>query len=57
VEHGQAPDSIIATKFKNDTVSQGVVRQRPLCPYPAQAKYAGKGDPNQASNWACKSLY
>jgi feruloyl esterase len=26
---------------------------RPLCPYPEEAKYKGKGDPNQAASFAC----
>lgn len=51
-EQGTAPNSIIATRFKNDTVSEGVERQRPLCMYPKQAKYLG-GDVNQASSWTC----
>jgi feruloyl esterase len=44
VENGKAPSQIIATKFKNDTdTSQGVLRQRPLCPYPQIARYKGGG--------------
>ena len=57
VEEGTAPDSVIATKFNNDKIEEGVVRQRPLCPYPRQAKYTGKGDPNEASSWTCQHLY
>ncbi|KAJ5737199.1 tannase and feruloyl esterase [Penicillium malachiteum] len=50
VENGTAPDSIIATKWKNDTTATNVLRQRPICHYPYQAKYDGKGDPDEASN-------
>lgn len=56
VEHGQAPDSIIATKWHNDTLQDSVMRQRPLCMFPKQAKYVG-GDQNAASSWECKMLY
>ena len=33
------------------------MRQRPLCPYPKQAKYTGHGSPNDAKNWKCEYLY
>jgi len=56
VEIGTAPDQIIATKFQNDTTTDQVMRQRPLCPYPKQAKYVGKGDPDAAENWQCRYL-
>jgi feruloyl esterase len=53
VEDDVAPEEIIATKYVNDTVELGVKRQRPLCPYPSQTKYNGKGDANLAQNWKC----
>ncbi|KAI0835197.1 tannase and feruloyl esterase [Hypoxylon sp. FL0890] len=56
VEEGKAPDQLIATKFVNDTASLGIQRQRPLCPYPKQAKYVS-GDPDEAESWECRSLY
>ncbi|KAI0968704.1 feruloyl esterase B precursor [Xylaria arbuscula] len=56
VEAGDAPDQLIATKFVNDTATLGVQSQRPLCPYPKQAKYTS-GDPNTPGSWECKSLY
>jgi feruloyl esterase len=54
VEQGRAPDAIIATKFRDDDAAKGIVMQRPLCPYPEEAKYDGKGDPNNARNFTCK---
>jgi len=51
VEHG------IATKYVNDNVTSGVKRQRPLCPYPSQARYNGTGNPDRAESWACEDLY
>lgn len=32
VENGNAPDDIIAVKYKNDNKSEGVAFTRPLCP-------------------------
>jgi feruloyl esterase len=54
VEEGKAPDSIIATKFTDDDPSKGIAMQRPLCPYPQEAKYEGSGDPNDAANFTCR---
>lgn len=53
VEHGERPQYIIATKYKDDDQGQPVLRTMPLCPYPAMAKYNGKGDVNAAENWSC----
>jgi hypothetical protein len=32
-----------------------VKRELPLCPYPQQARYDGKGPVESASSWACAS--
>ncbi|WP_333605796.1 tannase/feruloyl esterase family alpha/beta hydrolase [Novosphingobium sp.] len=53
VEQGVKPTHFIATKYKDDEESQPVLRTMPLCPYPAVAKYSGKGDVNDARNWSC----
>jgi len=53
VEQGTAPNSIIATHYVNNVVSQGVAFQRPLCPFPQRAEYVGQGDPNNAASFAC----
>ncbi|KAJ5938993.1 ferulic acid Esterase/Feruloyl esterase [Penicillium verhagenii] len=55
VENGVAVDKIVATKFKNDDPSQGVVRQRPLCPYPKKTVYNGNGDINDSESWHCEA--
>jgi feruloyl esterase len=55
VENGVAPDSIIATKFEGDDDSSTVVNQRPICAYPSVAKYAGTGNVNSSSSWACET--
>jgi hypothetical protein len=56
VEVGVAPDGIIATKYKTDgDLASGVVRTRPLCPYPQVARYKGTGSTDEAANFACKA--
>jgi feruloyl esterase len=44
---GKPPVRIIATKA-------GSPISRPLCVYPAQARYTGSGDTNRAENFVCK---
>jgi len=53
VEHGIAPDRIVATKFVGDDPASGVALTRPLCPYPEVAHWTGVGDTNDAANFAC----
>jgi Tannase and feruloyl esterase len=56
VEGGVAPGAIIATKYKTDgDPSSGVVRTRPLCPYPQVARYKGTGTTDEAANFTCKA--
>jgi feruloyl esterase len=52
VEQGVAPETIIATKFVNET-PPAVQMTRPLCVFPKVAKYKGSGDTNAATNFAC----
>jgi feruloyl esterase len=56
VEGGVAVNKIITTKWKNDDPSQGVLRQRPVCPYPQETVYDGKGDVDDAASWRCQVL-
>jgi len=53
VEAGQAPESIPATKFKNDRPADGVAQTRPLCAYPQVARWSGRGDSTKAENYSC----
>jgi feruloyl esterase len=54
VEHGIAPERIIATKRKNDLDPKSdVLRTRPLCAYPQVARYKGTGSTDDAANFAC----
>lgn len=54
VEEGTAPGPIIAAKYKTfmDPAS-GVVRTRPLCPYPEVAQWKGSGSTDDAGNFVC----
>jgi hypothetical protein len=51
VENGVAPNTILATKSLPD----GSTESRPLCPYPAEAKYIGSGSTNDAANFVCSA--
>jgi hypothetical protein len=53
VEDGKAPDRIVATRYRDDDPSKGVVAQRPWCAYPAVARYSGQGDRADAASYAC----
>ena len=53
VEEGVAPDRLIATKYRNDAVTEPALIRRPLCLYPQVQKYNGTGDPNVASSFSC----
>ncbi|KAK4542340.1 hypothetical protein LTR36_006796 [Oleoguttula mirabilis] len=54
VEHGTAPERIVATKWVDDDPDMGVLAQRGLCPYPGRAVYDGQGNITQASSWGCE---
>ncbi|KAK6384099.1 hypothetical protein LTR65_009858 [Meristemomyces frigidus] len=56
-EQGAAPERLVATKWHNDTLRDSVLRQRPLCPYPRQARYGGRGSVDEAGNWGCEYIY
>lgn len=55
IEEGVAPERIIATKYVNDDPATGAQQTRPLCPYPEQAAWDGRGDPDAASSFSCVS--
>jgi feruloyl esterase len=50
VEHGQAPDQIVASHITGGVVD----RTRPLCAYPKVAQYKGSGSTDEAANFVCK---
>ena len=49
VERGAAPESLKAVKMKEGKA----VRSRPLCVYPATARYKGSGSIDDAGNFTC----
>jgi feruloyl esterase len=51
VEHGRAPDRIIASHSTNG----GRDRTRPLCPYPQHAVYKGTGSTDDQANFECRA--
>ena len=50
VEHGKAPDQILASHATNGVVD----RTRPLCPHPQIATYKGTGSIDEAANFTCR---
>ncbi|WYZ43945.1 hypothetical protein EsH8_VII_000381 [Colletotrichum jinshuiense] len=53
-DEGTAPESIIATTWTNATdPTTEVLRQRPICPYPATQKYIGEGDQSKPESFTC----
>jgi len=55
VEAGVAPKEIIATKYKTgQNPASGVLRTRPLCPYPQTSSYKGSGSTDEATSFVCK---
>ncbi|KAI0146860.1 Tannase/feruloyl esterase [Xylariaceae sp. FL1272] len=54
VEKGIAVDSVVATTWNEQlNVTSGVLKQRPICPYPQMARWDGVGDLNDAQSWTC----
>ena len=55
VEKGVPPERLVATQYANNDPTQPIVRQRPLCSYPDEARYKGHGDINDASSFKCEA--
>lgn len=47
-----APETVVGTKFVNDTASLGIEFERPICRWPAVADYQG-GAEAESSSWRC----
>jgi hypothetical protein len=55
VEKGKPVDEIVATTWKNSLdPTSGVLRQRPVCPWPQKSVYKGRGDKDIADSWTCR---
>jgi len=53
VEDGQAPNRIIAVKYRARTPDSGIAMSRPLCAWPKLPAYKGKGNTNDAASFTC----
>ncbi|KAF1835687.1 tannase and feruloyl esterase [Decorospora gaudefroyi] len=53
VENGNAPETLVGTKFVNDTQSLGVEFQRAHCKFPKRNQYKGEGNPDVIESWEC----
>jgi feruloyl esterase len=56
VEAGIAPKTLLGTKYVNDTGTQGIAFQRPICPYPTEAVWNGHGMWESPQNWNCEPI-
>jgi len=54
VEQGIAPDRVVAARYNTDLdPTSGVLRTRPLCAYPAAARWTGQGSTDDAASFIC----
>jgi feruloyl esterase len=53
VEHGVAPDRMIARKLRSDSKASERASELLLCPYPQTAEYRGSGNVEEASSYSC----
>jgi feruloyl esterase len=53
VEGSVAPNQIVATHYKTGVTPPSVERTRPLCAFPAVARWTGKGSSEEAANFTC----
>ncbi|KAL6705935.1 Feruloyl esterase [Coniothyrium glycines] len=53
VENGNAPETLVGTRWVNDTQSLGIEFQRAHCKYPKRNQYKGEGNPNAVESWEC----
>jgi len=54
VEQGIAPDRVVAARYNTDLdATSGVLRTRPLCAYPAAARWTGQGSTDDAASFIC----
>jgi feruloyl esterase len=56
VENGNAPESVIGTRYVNDTAAAGVDYKRAHCKWPSRNVYKGNGDPKAVNSWECVGL-
>jgi hypothetical protein len=52
VDAGKAPEQLLQVTHERDTPFKATA-SRPMCRYPSTPRYDGRGDPNEASSFAC----
>lgn len=57
VEQGTAPETLVATEWEDEATRETVLRQRPICKWPMQARYVGEGSPDEPGNWKCEGIH
>lgn len=60
-EAGQAPSQVLGTRFSGSPLAAAMelpagrkISARPVCRYPAVARWDGRGDPDQAEHYRCR---
>jgi feruloyl esterase len=53
VEHGKAPERLVATKYTDDDPAKPIRMTRPLCVYPKVALWNKKDDPSDYRSFTC----
>ncbi|OTA99242.1 hypothetical protein M426DRAFT_325327, partial [Hypoxylon sp. CI-4A] len=53
VENGTAPETLVGTKYENDSIGSVITAQRTYCPYPQTSKWDGVNDTSLATSWKC----
>ncbi len=61
-EHGRPPAMMIASKYANPLAAlaglpEKVLATRPICAYPAQRHWSGKGSYDDARNYVCSAAH
>jgi hypothetical protein len=54
VDTGQVPERLLQVTQEGQAPFK-IIASRPMCRYPLTPRYGGRGDPNEASSFACAS--
>lgn len=57
VEEGRAPEVLVGTEWTDEEDRSEVLRQRPICRWPMQARYDGVGDVDVPESWSCEGIH
>lgn len=55
VENGNAPETILGTKFVDDDPTRGIALRRRHCRYPMRNTYVG-GNASEPESWECREV-